>query len=140
MVKLAYRYAFLDNPRGHAGASFGFHTMSWNNEWRAASLSLEEDFDVTIPLPVLGVFGAYALSPRWYLNASSEFFGLDYEEFNGFLNNTRLSVEHRTFSHVGFGCGLDYFLINASVANESGSLEASAEYDYLGFLVYMRIY
>ena len=56
---------------------------------------------------MLGVFGAYARSPRWYLNASSEFFGLSYEEFDGFVNNSRLLLEHRTFSHLDFGCGLD---------------------------------
>lgn len=140
VLKLAYRYAFLDRPRGHMGASLGLHTMDWNTEWRAGALSLKEDFDFLVPLPVIGLFGAYALTPRWYLNASSEFFGLEYEEFDGFLNNTRLSLEHRTFSHVGFGLGLDYFLIDASVANESGSLEASAEYDYLGLVVYMRVY
>lgn len=140
MIKLAYRYAFLDRPRGQMGASLGFHTMDWDTQWSAGALSLDEDFDVLIPLPVLGLFGAYALSPRWYLNASSEFFGLSYEELEGFLNNTRLSLEHRTFEHVGFGLGVDYFLVNASIANESGNLEASTEFDYAGLLVYMRVF
>jgi len=139
-VKLAYRYAFLDRERWHLGASLGLHSMDWSTEWRAGSLALKEDFGFIVPLPVLGVFGSYALSPRWYLNASSEFFGLEYEQFDGFMNNTRLALEHRTFSHLGLGIGLDYFLINASLENESGSLSAEAEYDYLGIVGYMRIY
>jgi len=140
IVKLAYRYAFLNRERWHVGASIGAHTMDWKTEWRAGSLALEEDFDVLVPLPVLGLFGSYALTPKLYLEASSEFFGLEYEEFDGFLNNTRLALEHRTFRHAGFGIGLDYFLIDASVESESGNLSASAEYDYLGLVGYLRIF
>ena len=139
VFKLAYRYAFLHRERWHMGASLGAHTMDWKTKWTAGNLALEEDFDVTVPLPVLGLFGSYGITPKLYLNASSEFFGLEYEEFDGFLNNTRLSLEHRTFEHVAFGLGLDYFLIDASVESESGNLSAEAEYDYLGLLAFMRI-
>lgn len=140
VVKLAYRYAFLHRPRWHLGASLGVHALDWDTEWRAGALALHEDFGVLVPLPVVGLFGSYALSPRLYLNASSEFFGLEYEEFDGFMNNTRLALEHRTFEHLGFGLGLDYFLINASVESESGNLRAEAEYDYAGILGYVRIF
>ena len=140
IIKLAYRYAFLLRPRWHLGASFGAHTMDWSTKWTAGALALEEGFDFIVPLPVLGLFGSYALTPKLYLNASSEFFGLEYEEFDGFLNNTRLNLEHRTFDHLGFGIGLDYFLINASLENESGSLSAEAQYDYLGLLGFVRVF
>jgi hypothetical protein len=140
IVKLAYRYSFLNRQRWHVGASVGAHTMNWSTEWRTGALALEENFDLLVPLPVLGLFGSYALTPKLYLSASSEFFGLEYEEFDGFLNNTRLNLEHRTFEHIGFGIGLDYFLINASVESESGNLQAEAEYDYIGLLGFVRIF
>jgi hypothetical protein len=140
VVKLAYRYAFLNRERWHVGASLGAHAIDWDTEWRAGSLALKEDFGVLVPLPVAGLFGSFAITPQLYLNASSEFFGLEYEEFDGFMNNSRLNIEHRTFEHVGFGIGLDYFLINASVENESGSLRAEAEYDYFGLMAFMRIF
>jgi len=141
IVKLAYRYSFLQHERWDAGASFGFHTMDWRAKWKATGgAGLEEDFDVTAPLPVLGVFGDYALTPKLYLSASSEFFGLQYEQFDGFMNNTRLNLEHRTFSHVGFGLGIDYFMINAGVESENGRLDAQADYDYLGLMAFVRLY
>ena len=140
VVKLAYRYAFLHRERWHLGASLGVHAMDWSTEWKAGNLALHEDFDVLAPLPVIGLFGSVGLTPRLYLNASSEFFGLEYEEYDGFLNNTRLNLEHRTFDHVGFGIGLDYFLINAGVESESGNLTAEAETGYFGLLGFVRIY
>jgi hypothetical protein len=140
MVKLAYRYAFLYRPRWRAGASLGVHTVNWNSSWTAGALALDEEFDYTIPLPVIGVFAAYAITPRLFLDASSEFFSLEYEEYDGFVNNTRVNLEHHTFEHVGFGVGLDYFLVNASAENESGSLSAETEFDYIGLLVYLRVF
>jgi len=140
VVKLAYRYAFLNRERWHFGASFGAHTMDWNTEWSSGGLSLEEDFDVLVPLPVLGVFGSWALTPRLYLSGSSEFFGLEYEQYDGFMNNTRFALEHRTFEHLALGVGLDYFLLNASVENDSGSLSAEVEYDYLGLMGFVRVF
>jgi len=141
VFKLAYRYAFLHRERWYGGASFGFHTLGWRMKWQATGgAGLENDFDVTAPLPVLGLFGSYALTPKLYLNAATEFFGLEYEQFNGFLNNTRLTLEHRTFSHLGFGLGLDYFMINAGVDSENGDLSAEAEHDYLGLMAFVRIF
>lgn len=141
VVKLAYRYAFLSHPRWHMGASLGAHAMDWDTEWRTGSgLALEEDFGVLVPLPVVGLFGSVAITPKLYLNASSEFFGLKYDNFDGFLNNTRLNLEHRTFKHVGFGIGLDYFRLDASVESDNGNLEAEAKYDYVGLVAFMRIF
>lgn len=139
VVKLAYRYAFLDRPRWHMGASLGTHTMDWEAEWKANNQALKEDFGVLVPLPVLGLFGSYAFTPKLYLNWSTEFFGLEYDEFDGFLNNTRLNLEHRTFEHVAFGLGLDYFVVNASMESESGNLTAELDSDYLGLLIFIRI-
>jgi len=140
VVKLAYRYSFLNRERWHLGASFGAHTMDWSTRWESGGLALEEDYDVLVPLPVLGLFGSWAVTPRLYLSASSEFFGLEYEEYDGFLNNTRLALEHRTFEHLGLGLGLDYFLMNASVESEGGNLLAEVEYDYLGLMGFVRLF
>jgi len=139
VVKLAYRYAFLYRQRWHMGASFGVHAMDFDTTWKAGSLALQQDFNVLAPLPVLGLFGSYAFTPKLYLDWSTEFFGLEYENFDGFLNNTRLNLEHRPVEHVAFGLGLDYLRINASVENESGDLSMEADSDYLGLLVFARI-
>jgi hypothetical protein len=140
MIKLAYRYAFLYRPRWHLGASLGAHTVNWKSSWTAGALALDEEFDYTIPLPVLGMFASYAITPRLFLDASSEFFGLEFEEYEGFVNNTRLNLEHRTFEHLGFGVGLDYFLVNVSAESESGHLRAETEFDYVGILGYVRVF
>lgn len=140
VIKLAYRYAFLHRPRWHVGTSVGAHTMGWNTKVEAGSLARARDFDFFAPLPVLGIFGSYAITPRLYLNASSEFFGLEFEGFDGFLNDTRLNLEHRTFEHLGFGLGLEYFLLSASVDGKRGNLTAEMDYDYYGLVGFVRIF
>ena len=141
VAKLAYRYSFLDRERWHAGASIGSYWLDLHSEWRAGALGLEEDLAAKAPLPVVGLFGSWALTPKLYLTGVSEFFGLEIEEYSGFLNDSRLVLEHRTFSHLALGCGLNYFGINASVESEwDDLLEAEFDYDYLGLLFFLRLY
>jgi hypothetical protein len=141
VAKLAYRYSFFSHERWHAGASLGAYWLDLRSEWQATGGSLEEELDAKAPLPVLGVFGSYAFTPKLYLSGASEFFGLEYEQYDGFLNDTRLVLEHRTFEHLALGAGFDYFLINASVESEhEGLIHAELEYGYLGFLVFARLY
>jgi hypothetical protein len=123
------------------GASLGTYWLDMKTEWESGSLGLEEEFSAKAPLPVLGMFGSYAFTSKLYFSAASEFFGLEYEQYEGFLNDTRVVLEHRTFEHVAFGVGLDYFLIDASVESERDDLlEIEAEYDYLGVMFFARLY
>lgn len=139
--KLAYRWSFWRRERWNAGLSLGTYVLDMRTEWEAGNLAIEQEFDATAPLPVIGAFYSFAFTPRLYLTASSEFFALEFEEYEGFLNDTRLTLEHRTFEHLAFGLGIDYFGIDASVESESdGLLDAELEYDYLGLLVFARLY
>jgi hypothetical protein len=138
--KLAYRWSFWRRERWNAGVSIGTYVLDMRTQWEAGGLALEEEFDATAPLPVLGAFWSFAFTPRLYLNVSSEFFGLEYEEYEGFLNDTVMTLEHRTFEHLAFGLGLDYFMIDASVESENdGLLEAEFDYDYLGLMFFARL-
>jgi hypothetical protein len=54
IVKLDYRYNFVADTRTTIAASFGFHTMGIDLAFESADFDVEESFDVTAPLPVLG--------------------------------------------------------------------------------------
>lgn len=141
VAKLAYRYGFLQRKRWHAGASFGLYWLDMQTQWTAGSIGVEEELQAKAPLPVFGLFGSYALTPKLYLTGVTEFFGLEYEQYEGFLNDTRLVLEHRTFDHLALGVGLDYFMIDATVESERDDLlEAEFEYDYLGLMFFARLY
>lgn len=138
VLKLAYRYNFVADTRTAIGFSAGFHTMGIDFGIDSTIGSAEESFDVTAPLPVIGLHGEYALSERWKLLASMELFQIDIGYFSGYLQDNRLALEHDLFDHFGWGVSLNGFSMGADM--EDGPLTADVEYAYQGLIVYLRGY
>jgi len=138
VIKLAYRYNFVADVRTAIGFSAGLHTMGIDLGLDSTVGSVSESFDVTAPLPVIGLHGEYALSERWKILASSELFQIDIGYFSGYLQDNRLAIEHDLFDHMGWGVSLNGFQMGADM--ESGPLRAEIEYAYQGLIVYLRGY
>jgi hypothetical protein len=138
VMKLAYRYNFVADVRTAIGFSAGFHTMGIDLGLDSTVGSVSESFDVTAPLPVIGLHGEYALSERWKILSSIEMFQIDIGYFSGYLQDSRLALEHDTFDHFGWGVSLNGFRMGADM--EEGPLNAEVEYAYQGLIVYLRGY
>lgn len=138
VVKLAYRYNFVADTRTAIGFSAGLHTMGIDLGLDSTVGSVSESFDVTAPLPVIGLHGEYALSERWKILASTELFQIDIGYFSGYLQDSRLAIEHDLFDHMGWGVSLNGFQMGADM--EDGPLRAEIEYAYQGLIVYLRGY
>jgi hypothetical protein len=138
IAKASYRYDFVTDYRTRIGASFGLHTMDIDLGLSSAEFDVQEDFDVTAPLPVVGLQGEYALSERWKLRASVEFLQVDLGPLRGFLSDTRLAVEHDLFDHFGWGVGFNGFKLYAKLDDDP--LSADIEYGYQGLFLYLRAY
>lgn len=138
IVKLAYLYNFVVDHRTMIGVSAGLHTMRIDTAFRTTSGSIEESFDATAPLPVFGLHSEYALSRKWRMLGSVEFFQLDIGDARGGLTDTLLAFEHDLFEHVGWGFAYNGFNMDAVI--EDGPLQADVVYQYQGLLLYLRCY
>lgn len=139
IVKLAYLYNFVAEHRTKIGLSAGLHTMRLDTAFRTSTGSIEETFDATAPLPVFGLHGEYALSRRWSMLASVEFFQLDIGSARGHLTDTLLAFEHDLTDHLGWGVAVNGFNMGAVIEGD-GSLEADLVYKYQGLLLYLRAF
>lgn len=137
IIKLAYRYNFVADTRTVIGASFGLHTMGLDVRMKTVTGTLSESFRQALPLPVFGLHGEYALSEKWRLLASIELLRIDLDPFQGYLADQRLSLEHDTWKHFGWGIGTNSFTIDAE-ADGNGSLSADLEYAFSGVMLYLR--
>ena len=137
IIKLAYRYNFVADYRTVLGASFGVHTMGIDTELDSNALSLQEEFKATAPLPLLGLHFAYALDRKWKLALDYEVLQFDIGDYRGFVDDSRLSIEHDTFEHFGWGIGLNSFSINGEI-DGNGNSSADLKYGYEGIVVYLR--
>lgn len=138
VVKGVYRYNFVADARTAIGASIGLYTMGIRFAMDSQDFNLSESLRVTAPLPVIGLHGEYALSEKWKLLASTEFFQLHLSNFDGFMADAQLALEHDLFDHLGWGVSLNNFILNAAV--ENSPLSADVEYAYQGIFVYLRGY
>ena len=107
-TKFAYTYSFYRNPEIETSVSAGLHITNIEASLRSSGGALAESNSVTAPLPVFGFRLDYAFSPKWWLRTKYELFFLDsVDAYQGALTDFTISIEHRTFQHLGFGFGLN---------------------------------
>jgi hypothetical protein len=138
IYKIAYRYCFVTDPKTTISASFGIHWMAIDFQMETASSTLEESFSVDAPLPLIGLHWEYAFTPKWRLAVGTEALRFDLGEIRGVVNDTRLTIEHDTFEHLGWGIGYNAFSLDGHVDDGDENLEL--EYGYQGLMVYLRTY
>lgn len=139
VLKLAYRYNFVADYRTKIGTSLGFHTMEIQTSLNAATLAVDESFRATVPLPVLGLFWEYSLSPSWKLLSSIEVLQVDIGFGRGYVSDTRLTIEHDLFENFGWGFGYNGFKLDATIEGED-RLTGRVQYDFQGLMLFLRCY
>jgi hypothetical protein len=139
IFKIAYRYNFVTDERTVIGGSFGIHSMNLKVAVDAGGAGLHESFSQELPLPLVGLHGAYALSKKWSLLADAEILQFDVGDFSGYVSDNRLSLNHDTFDNFGWGVALNGFYIDGSAEGDHG-LESEVKYGYNGLLLYLRFY
>ena len=90
------------------------------------------------PLPNIGAWYKYSISPRWALRTRLDLLSADVGDYDGFLLNVALGVNFQAFEHFGFGVNYNYFELDISIdkTNWRGNIETI----YDGFYVYASFY
>lgn len=132
IYRLSVGYSFLKRPAYEMGAALGVHVTSFDLGVRGTGGALSESADTLAPLPTLGFYGRYALSPKWLLTGRADVFSLEYEEFSGSLLNLNAAVEYQLSRHFGLGLGYRYINLNleADPTLTEGSSDWGGEFDY----------
>lgn len=144
VFKAAYSYSFFQDDRMDIGAGLGLYIMPISFELNATGLLNGQAAEsVTAPLPVFGLRADFALTPKWLLKSSIDFFYLEYEQFKGSVFDTKFAVEYKAFKHVGFGAGIENFNMAIEAEGEDYpeiDLVGKIEYRYLGAMLYATFY
>jgi hypothetical protein len=116
LLKLIWSYDFSDSDRLNAGISAGLSTfdlgVTLEGEARLESDEGEEwvegiveGADAIAPVPVIGFFLDYALSPRWVLSFRADAMNLSIGDHRGRVVDTDFSIEYGVSRVVGLGLG-----------------------------------
>jgi len=120
IYQFSYGYAVISKPTFEAGLSIGTHIVnassgiSTNSE--NGGVSSQNSFGFTAPLPDLGIWGGWAVSNRFAVNADISYFGLTMNNKNGRLLAFNLNVAYKlldqlnlTLGYTGLDFKLDIF-------------------------------
>jgi hypothetical protein len=92
--------------------------MAWYDVSLNSSSSGNEGQDVLAPLPVLSLYGNFALTDRWAVGTRLDRFSLEYDKFDGGLTSLALDLQYQPFKHVGFALGYRALAIKAEVEGD----------------------
>ncbi len=90
------------------------------------------------PLPNIGAWYKYSISPRWALRARADLLSADVGDYDGLMVNVALGVNYRAFEHVGIGLNYNFFKLDVGI--EKSDWRGDIETVYDGVYVYASFY
>ncbi len=137
---VSYTWSFLQTNKYEVGATIGAHITT--GKFSLASLSLNlgqaETKSLTLPLPTIGLTGAYAFTPKLILTSGAGLFALKIDDIKGSQMNFDLDLEYNAWKYVGFGIGYNFYRLDVNVDEDDSIWEA--KYQYHGFKVFLKFY
>ncbi len=116
-LRVSAGYSFFRTPDKEIGVGLGLH-MAWYDVSLRTPATSGEGQDVLAPLPVLSIYGNFALTDRWAVGARLDRFSLEYDKFSGGLTQFALDLQYQPFKHVGFAAGYRGLVIRAEVEED----------------------
>ena len=133
IYRLSGGYSFLKNDRQELGVVLGLHVTDFAASLGTANLGTKKG-DTLAPLPTIGLYGAYAMTPRWLLSGRVDYFSLKYGDYDGKLANASAGVDYRF--HRNFGVGLAYRYIDYDLTVTKSSYNGDIKYRFSGPVLY----
>jgi hypothetical protein len=127
-------YSFYKTRDKELGAGFGAHVTKMKADVNASGIG-EEGSNVLAPLPVVNLYGIFALTDQWAVSMRADWLSLSYGDYTGDIRNMALDVLYQPFRHVGFGLGARSLVIDVSI--DSSNWHGSANMAFQGPIAFV---
>ncbi len=133
VIRLSYRYSLVSDPNKEFAIGGGIHWTEMEasiSEVSVGSSKVESD----APLPMFTLAFDYGLSPKWWLQLSGEWFGIELGGIEGDIWHADAAVVWQTWEQVGFSLGYNLFKLDVGVgdADFRGLFDYTYEGPFLG--------
>lgn len=136
-------YSFYKTPQAEAGLVFGLHltdfVIALNGQASAGSGSASyqgESRDQLVPLPTLGLYGGYAINDQFNLRGRLDYFGLNYEGYDGSLVTLMAAVDWRF--HKNFAAGVGYRYVDYGLEATKDKFHGQVDYSFSGPTLFLE--
>ena len=140
--KVGYSYAFFQSKRLEIGGLIGLHITDFDLEVKSETLGTSVAEDYTIPLPLVGLGGSFAITPKLFFRPSVLGLYIDAGDWSGSLVDLNLALEYNLFENFGMGIGYNFLFLNID-SEDDGSLlgfEGEIDYDLEGIFMYGKYF
>lgn len=144
VFKFSAGYTFYQTERAEAGLSAGLVVSRYEAGLSGALLVggfATESYKFPAPLPTIGLYGAYALTPKLLLRGRVDYFdidiGIDGWDVGGRILDVHASVEYQLRRHLSLGAGYRY--LDYEVRGENSDFRGELEYRLSGPYVFSRV-
>jgi hypothetical protein len=126
-LRTAIGYSFFRRTDKELGIAAGVHTLGYKASIDGGTFGARTE-SVTAPLPVLSLYGQFALTDTWALSVRSDWLSLEYDKYSGSIRATRIDVVYQPFKHVAFGLGMHALTLKLDVQNERSKFQARSTF------------
>ena len=120
-LRVSVGYAFFRAPDKELGVGLGLHLASYDVRLSTRTQGSDGE-DVLAPLPVLSIYGQFALTERWAVGSRLDRFSLSYDKYDGSLTSLGLDLTYQPFRHLGFGAGYRGLFIRMDAEGDRATL------------------
>lgn len=145
VMRIGAGYSYLRTPNAELGVVAGLHVTRFNvtlvGEGQVGDSGpitvRREHKSATVPLPTIGAFGTWGLSPSWLLAARADVLRLKLRGYDGRLVNVSADVIYRLTPNVGLGGG--YRLVDYRLSGSRSDYTGRFEYRVAGPQVFLDL-
>ncbi len=135
----------LDTSKSHdVGIGGGLHWLNLGTFIEGEILingtpsSARRSVSAEAPLPNIGAWYKYSISPRWALRGRLDLLSADVGDYDGLLLNLGLGVNFQAFEHFGIGLNYNYFKLDVGIDKSDWRGDIETTYD--GLYAYVSFY
>ena len=138
------RHWDLSGNRHDIGVGGGIHWLSLNSFIEGTiiengiPIEIRQTARTEGPLPNLGVWYRYSISPRWAFRSRFDVLKANVGRYDGLLLNAALGVNFQAFEHVGLGASYNYFELDVKV--DQSDWRGKVETIYDGAYIYLSAF
>ena len=116
-------YSFFRTPDKELGVGLGLHMLGYKASMEGANAGGRSE-SVSAPLPVLSLYGQFALTDTWAISMRSDWLSLEYDKYSGSIRASRFDIVYQPFKHVAFGIGMHSLTLKLDVQNDNSKFQA----------------
>ncbi len=142
--RLFYGYSLIKDDKKEFGLGLGLHYLSIDTAVAGeANINgipigrVKRGFDDWAVLPNVGIYGNYALSPKWLLKARIDWISTNLGDYDGTLWNNEAAIQYQMFKNAGIG--LAYRYLSFDIAADKSNKSWAIDLDYGGPLLFVTV-